>query len=540
LAVDAPGCDLIASCDDNLVLLSEFDSLTQKHGSDAMIIPMSDDDAGGQSAPVQCVSAAPKKLQVGSGLTPLLLLAGTRVLIAELSATASLIPRSIPTYGTPTKIIYSDLWRCYIVAVTKDGRPTIHFLDPATGSIISQPTNNIHEPTEFAAGFGTEGDRVLCMEEWAYMKDDRVFPYILVGMQSGSVLTISARDVATHDEGSVLADSDSTRRRSSNKASGSLSTSGPLPASGFGSGAAPVREIQYWMRHKRKGRPGEPAYAVLGASDGVVQCTGTTVFYDILDVQNKKMKDFSHFELDSPALKLSIIQGQLFVLTSRHSLLVLDYRSPRAEGLMPLLHADLATRSTIHMLPVEMPATTITMLSDASGNVVGVWTAIGQKEQPLETVFKAVLPVPVRRFVQARCRPPWYEPRESGKFGTVSADTNSADIFGVALDGALYHFTIITQELWELLRFIQSHLQDGKAQLEEEEQRRHINGDLIARCLASQALEKVVLKASQSSRRQLFKLMDRIEGGALTKGLDEGAYIKLVYQVLEYLLMPVL
>lgn len=526
LGADGSGHDLVATCDDNLILLSEYDDMTRKHKGDAMIIPMSDDDAASQLPPVQCVTAAPRELQIGSSLTPLLLLSGSRLLIAELSSTSSLIPRSIPVHGTPTKVIYSNVWKCYIAAVSAQGRPAIKFIDPSTGLTISQPTNTSREPQEFASGLGSEGDRILCMEEWAFIKDDKLFPFVLVGLQSGTLLTLSAMNVDVKTN----------------------------------SGTA--RKIQYWTRHKRKGQPGDSVYAIHGVSDGIVHCTGNTVFFDILETQEKKLKEVSRYPLDSPALALQVRDGKLFVLTARHSLLILDYRAPRQNNpvrQMPLLHADKATRSTIHMIPMKVPSaehpnSSITMLSDASGNVVGVWTAIGKRDQPLEAVFRAALPVPIRRFVQGRCRPPWYEQKEPGLFGSVRSTDDGTDTFGVSLDGALYHFTILTDDLWQLLRFIQYHAERTAGlspaaclrvttSPEDDERRRHIDGDLMARCLRSRGIEGMMVLPEV--RSNLFKLLDKIETGALTKDfkddLEHGEkYFELVYRILEYLDTPVL
>lgn len=293
-----------------------------------------------------------------------------------------------------------------------------------------------------------------------------------------------------------------------------------------------------------------------------MHCTGNTVYFDVLETQEKKLKEVSHYPLDSPAVALQVRDEKLFVLTSRHSLLVLDHRAPRHShpvDQMLLLHADGATRSTIHMLPLKVPLAqhpdeSITMLSDASGNVVGVWTALGKRDQPLETVFRAALPVPIRRFIQGRCRAPWYESKELSRFGAVQGTDDGKDTFGVSLDGALYHFTVLTEELWQMLRFIQVHAERTPglapagclrkiAQPEEEERRRHIDGDLMARCLQAKGLEEMM--ALEEVRTNLFKLLDNIEGGSLTrdfKDSPEGGeeYFALAYRILEYLDTPVL
>jgi hypothetical protein len=196
---------------------------------------------------------------------------------------------------------------------------------------------------------------------------------------------------------------------------------------------------------------------------------------------------------------------------------------------------------------------TITMLADASSNVVGVWTAVGGKDQQIETLFRASLPVPIRRFIQARCRMPWFEQREQGKYGTVRSTTESLDTFGVALDGALYHFTIIEPELWEMLNFVQGCAEKARSLTtlcnkdadgdESDSTRRHINGDTLSRSLESGVLEDIL--TDSDLRSNLFALLDKIDAGRLTEGFREDAragdrYHDLAYRILEYLDAPVL
>ena len=525
---DVASPDVLATCDEHVIMLADYCSVRRKHEQAEVVVPTSDDNTATEVPPVEWVTPVPPELQIGGGLTPVLLLAGSRLLLAELSSTAKLIPRSLAVAGTPTKVIYSDLWKCFIVGMIQDDRPTIDFVDALTGEVISQATSASREPMTYAAGLGGEGDRILCMEVWSFYKDGQLFPYILVGLQGGNLLTLSARDA------------DAATR-----------------------GTGKSRVIQYWMRYKRKGNPGESVYSVLGVDNGMVHCTGMTVHYEVLDPSAKKMIELSHFELDSPALSMQVREGKLFVLTSRHSLLILDHCNPSTPndidpGRMQLLHADSATRSTIHMVPMQVPqpnnpAASITMLADASSNVVGVWTALGRREQQLETVFKASLPVPIRRFIQARCRMPWFDQREQGRYGTVRSTSEDLDTFGVTLDGALHHFTIIEPELWELLSFVQGRAEKtGKFAMlcnrdvnsdESDSVRRHINGDLLSRCLKSRILEEIM--AGTDLHRNLFALLDVIEAGALTKGYrgdskPEDRYFKLAYQILEYLDAPVL
>lgn len=517
---------MFVACDDNLVLLQEYSNASRKYRRETRVIATSDDDAASQVPPIHWVSVVPPELQIGSGFLPVLLLAGSRVLLAELSEAPSLVPRSLPIEGTPIKIIYSDIWQAYIVAVIRQGVPDILFVDATTGYITSQPTSNDGRPATFASGLGVPGDRIMCMDEWRYMKDGKTFPYILVGMQNGVLLTLSVRD----------ADKKVAQRTQ--------------------------KRIEYWMRYKRRGKPDEPVYAVLGVDDGTIHCSGTTLYYEVIDAEKKKLQVVSRFELDSPAVVLQARDKKLYVLTSRHSLLILDYINTargRVENQMILLHADTATRGAIHMTPMSVPTAddpdgTITMLSDASSNVVGAWTALGNKEQPLETVFKAALPVPIRRFIQARCRPPWYEKREEGRFGTVRSTKDDTDTFGLALNGALYHFTLLEAELLALLRFIEYRAKrtasfaafaNSKHSMEAEmdDTGFHIDGDLLARCLNDRALEQIM--APSDLRCNLFDMLDKIEGGALTDGFREDTrygdrYFELAYRILEYLDTPVM
>ena len=326
------------------------------------------------------------------------------------------------------------------------------------------------------------------------------------------------------------------------------------------------RRFTLSLKRRQKSPKSEPIYSVVGDEFGLVYCTGNVLQYEVLDDQVKEMKQTKRFMLDSPAITLQISNGKLIVLTASHSLLIMDYKAKDALGdIMGLLHTDTSSRTTTHMVQmgvstVEKPQSTITMISDASSNLVGTWIPWGRDGQPMETVFEANLAATVRRFVLARCRPQWTGTQKYWQYGTLPSREDGADVFGVSLDGTLQHFTLLSVELWHFLNIIEflarrspdvaSFIPANGGQSEEvrfEQEalpsRMHINGDVVVRCLQRRSLEKLV--EDENMEDKFRASLDAVEAGAYTQGFRDGErtrdrYFKLAYEILAFLNEPVL
>ena len=522
-----------ACCDDNLLKIHRTSAGTEKGLAKEIVWAVDSADASLPSPPIHSVFSIPKDEDHGSAES-LLIVAGTRLLLTDLSRHALPVPRTFALGGQPTRIIYSHTWKCIVVAYQLIDRPTLAFLDPDTGAIISTPWDRKSKaPETFASGFGNPGDRVYGLHEWLYKKDGETFPYIVATTKSGSLLICS-----------VIRDH------------GSRSTS----------------PIKYYTRHRKPVESG-PVYSVVSDNERLIYCGGSMLYIDEIDSVQKKLKLVKQHALDSPATSLQVIQGKIHAVTQVHSLEIIDHRSNVGSLEMDLIHTDFVNREATHMIGMGPLANRspwpLSLLSDSSGGIWGLQTPWGQKNKPLILVFSALLSSSVRRFVRGRCRPAWTARNQTKAcFGRLKGTPGSADVFGVSIDGTLRHFSLLTPELTRFLLLIQSlsftsptldplypdriksleldlPLDDGETLALH---RSHIDGDLLARCLRFRKLDELMAQTPKIFQSYCERL-DALEGGIYTRGirqsgpLDQAAksqYITLGYEVLDYVLAPVI
>ncbi|CAH0021859.1 unnamed protein product [Clonostachys rhizophaga] len=520
--------------DNNAVQLGKYCPESNRFKSKTTIWPTDMSDSSLQVPPIHSVFEVGSYQGDSAKYSMLAMVAGTRMLIADLSGHSSSIPRSIPVDGTPTRILYSDVWKCLVVGYQVENKPSIAFIDPDTGDSISKAIDKDRNACEFITGLGQADDRIFGLQEWLYMKNGEMFPFIIVTTQSGGLLIVSVRE---------------ERKR---KQEGG------------------TRQLQHWTRYRKKGFK-VPIYSVVPDQEGLVYCAGRTLYWDVLDLAEKKMKTAKSFELDSPATSLSISNGKIWALTSMHSLQIVDHRSDPGLHDMKLLHIDRATRTTSHMISVG-PTTQsdlwpVTLLSDVSGGIAGVWVPWDKRNQELVAVFEGQLGNSVRRFIRAKCRPTWLlEGHTRPRYGCIQSTADGAEILGVSLDGSMRHFTLLQQDLRRFLYLVQSLWRAEKSarypheqlntllQAMEHPKSQHIDGDVLIACLDQRLLERLV---HESGTQDLFRrYLDELEGGLHTRSFGridteesmdlglgddlQGKYMRLGYDILDYVLAPVL
>ncbi|KAL2021939.1 hypothetical protein VTK56DRAFT_6358 [Thermocarpiscus australiensis] len=459
----------------------------------------------------------------GDGSTPILMVSGSGLLLAELHHEPGPAHRSIPVDGEPTRIIYCQFTQCLVVAVNRDDRPFLMFVNPDTGEDIGRPTDKNDDP-----GLGKPGDRILGLTEWNYRRDGNVWNFILVSTRHGRLILISTQK--------------SPRE-----------------------GAPPL--IRYWTRFKKEVK--EPIYSVIGYEEGLIYCYGQTIQWEVLDVTERKLKPFKSFQLNSPATSLRISNGKLVALTSRDSLVVLDHLDGDKDN-TKLCHVDPLRRNAIHFIETagpqpEEPLGGVILVSDRDCGVVGLWVPWQTPEKECEVVLEAELGASIRRFRRGRTRPLWEQRRHGPRYGRLASTLDDAEILGVSLNGAMHHFTLLDTEAWRLLRFLQNlalageevcpfatreqQRDEGDNDGEDDAEPRmdsglqmHVDGDILRRCLEKRALERLVVQPEHVSR--LTELLRELDGGRHTAGFeaerDRGRYFRLAYDVLEYYLQPVL
>ncbi|KAK7415630.1 hypothetical protein QQX98_005774 [Neonectria punicea] len=523
---------VFASCDSILTVMTGFSQRYNKFLKKQPVWATDSQEPSLPSHPVHSVYCLEQSLYGTRGNMSLMMLTGYRILLAEMWPRVGLVPRSIPLKGTPLRVIYSQTWKCLIVAHLKDNCSTLSFIDPDSGKVISSAADKNMNPCDHISGLEHPGDKVFGLSEWLYVKDGKTFPFILVTTQQGLLLIVSVTtQMIQTDEGRI-------------------------------------RHLQYWTRYKKRGFE-DPIYSVVGDAAGLLFCVGKVLHWEVLDLGEKKLKPVKQFQLDSPATSLQIVNGKVCALTAGHSLQVMDLYADSETTDISLVHSDQVSRYTNHLIEVgdsaELPRKwPVNLVSTTQGGVVGLWVPWEQRNKELGVVFEGILPTSVRRFRRGRTRPVWLSWDRGRRYDSLFSTVDGADILGVSLDGSLQHFALIGLELWRFLRLIQNLAElskevcpfprggsdvnmDMDVDVELQPQPRpnmlHIDGDVLRRCLELRALES--LTAIGDGMDLYCEYLDGIHDGAYTEGFRESAedgqerYLELGYDILQHLLAPV-
>ncbi|KAI0014250.1 hypothetical protein F4779DRAFT_632603 [Xylariaceae sp. FL0662B] len=471
------------------------------------------------------------------GQSTLVMIAGSRILITELQRRPKPVPRSLPVRGTPLKILYSQRLEALVTVISRNGLASLHFLDPTTGNDLSRPLKIQRQKGKSATtyyeidhidGLGAANASVVSLSRWRYRS---------TGGYHADWIVLSVR---REDEKGLLL----------------IVSAEPESA------PAEPRRIRFWTKFKSS--YAAPIRSVATTEQGLFLCMGNHLQYNI--VEQERFKITKRYELPSPASWMQVVDGRLHVLTTKHSLVILDYKSdPTLESdQMVQLHTDDTCRSCLHSVEVGSFLSaerhqSITMLSDPMCGVHGLWSP-SEDERPLKLVFRAELQASVRRFARGRTRSPWGLFKHRPRYGCIQSGPPGSDILGLSIDGSLQCFTLLNEDAWRLLRFIQNlavasrtiypyafsnRTADDGNDFEPEVNPKlnmHVDGDVLQRCLDKRALEEVISEPQHLQRfRELLEVLD--EGKALlsTQGTGRDAlYYELAYSILKYYLAPVL
>uniref|UniRef100_UPI003D7F9638 M13 family metallopeptidase n=1 Tax=Pedobacter sp. TaxID=1411316 RepID=UPI003D7F9638 len=277
---------ILVTCDRNLVFLGDHchDSVRFPFRKQLRVFPVDEGSLSAATPPVD-FGASVNYPTSAPNTSSVLMVSGSKVLLAELHHMASPVQRHIPINGTPTKILFSANLQCLIVAVNKPSGTSLLFIDPESGKDLGQACEKKSEPrapNEDIHGLGKPDDRIFGLVEWVYTSMQKVWRYIVVTTRQGRIIVISTARIA----GSV--------------------------------GEGP--KIEYWRQFQKRHTAG-PVYSVVGVKTGLVYCAGNTLVRDDLDLENRKLKTIREEVLGSPATSLAIAQysAELLALTSRDS-----------------------------------------------------------------------------------------------------------------------------------------------------------------------------------------------------------------------------
>ncbi|KAI0888688.1 uncharacterized protein GGS22DRAFT_62226 [Annulohypoxylon maeteangense] len=536
-AVGDPNSILVCS-DTELAMMTNYVSLREGRFEEIYRVwPTDGDRPSMASPPINSVASLREQLPE-FGDSTMVMISGPRIMITEFQRQPKPVPRYFPIGGTPVKILYSKRLGALVTVVSKDGLPSLHFIDPETGDDLSLPLErkkigeayNYHE-VEYITGLGNIETRVMSLATWTYRNGNVRGDWIVLAMRrkenEGLLLIISAEREKASTDTNVF------------------------------------RPVRFWTKFDRKIKDG-PIWSVATDEQGVFLCVGYTIQYH--QIEGGRFRITRQHELPSPASWMEVVNGHLHALTTHHSLVIFDYRRTFAEGgeQMIQLHTDEICRHSLHAIELGTHAVPITLLSDPMCGVHGLW-APDEEERPLCLVFQAELQASIRKFARGFTRAAWGSVKNRPRYGCVITGLPGSDIIGLTIDGSLQHFSLLNEDAWRLLRFIQnlavsfpatrlrSSLDDplspavaAVVELDMEpdlfpKSNTHIDGDILRICLDRRALEGLVSNSKYLQRfRELLKPLDE-DGYLSSEGISsDGSYFELAYSILKYYLSPVL
>ncbi|KAI1457541.1 hypothetical protein F4805DRAFT_173087 [Annulohypoxylon moriforme] len=533
-AVGDPNSILVCT-DTELAIMTNYVSLREGRFEEIYRVWPTDGDRPSMASP-PINSATSLREQVPElGDSTMVMISGPRIMITELQRQPKPVPRYFPVGGTPVKILYSKRLGALVTVVSKSGLPSLHFLDPETGDDLSLPLERkkpgeayTYHDVDYVTGLGRMDTRVTSLATWTYRDGNVRGDWIVLALRrkenEGLLLIISAE----RDKASVETNA--------------------------------FRPVRFWTKFDRKIKDG-PLLSVATDEHGVFLCVGYTIQYH--QIEGGRFKITREHELPSPALWMEVVNGHLHALTMDHSLVIFDYKRDFFEEGEQLvqLHTDEVCRNSLHAIELGTHALPITLLSDPMCGVYGLW-APDEEERPLSLVFQAELQASIRRFARGYTRAAWGSVKNRPRYGCVITGMPGSDILGLTIDGSLQHFSLLNEDAWRLLRFIQNlavsfpvirpqpSLDDSfdstfnEPDVEPElfpKSNTHVDGDILRICLDKQALEGLVSKPKYLRRfQELLQPLD--EDGYLSPegASSDGSYFELAYSILKYYLSPVL
>ncbi|KAK3398660.1 mono-functional DNA-alkylating methyl methanesulfonate N-term-domain-containing protein [Sordaria brevicollis] len=474
------------------------------------VLPTKADDPG---APLPLIeySMAVDIPCASEGYTPILMVTGQCLVVAELHQEPGPAHRPIQIGKTPVKTLFSPNLRCLVVGVNEEkNRSTLMFIDPETREDIGRAFDKTGNAVQHISGLGKPDDRIFGLAEWEYKKSDRTWRYLLVGTKRGQLIIVSTEKMPSEADGPSL--------------------------------------IKYRTRFRKAGDV--PVYSVVGHEDNVIYCAGFRIHWEVLDREDKKLKPRKVFDLDSLALDLQVSESKLLALTRTDSLQVIDPALDVAENSATVEFHDPRVVTPNCWLKV---AENVFLVADQDRGVAGLWqwskTPGLHSWAEFQVLFQAMLPVSIKKFRRGRTRPTWEQGTwNAPKYGRLMTSPDDAEILGISMDGTVIHFTLLDEHTLRLFRFI-TNLWVLRDKRDEERlllaepdlqyrQLLHVDGDLLKRILDEKLLQDLI--NTDGLLERLKALLDKLDGGKHTASwMGEGTkhhYFGLAYDVLVYYL----
>lgn len=285
-------------CNSNLAIMRHYSS----HGEQPLfeerfrVVPTSVGRPDMAIPPINAVTRLRRNLSSKPDCISVVLVSGSMIYIAELDTQPRPVLRQFPLGRKPVKVAYSHRLGVLMVLVCDEfdgNRPALLFIDPETGDDLSLPTHNNGNELDYISGLGEHDTNVFSLTTWRYQKGGTDWEFLVISMETaqrrGQVLVISASE----DESM-------------------LSTHG----------RPKIRFCTKW----KKSHYAQPIRSVATDSQGLFLCSGTTIYYEVIDMVEKKLRVAKQHALSSVASWMEVVDDKLHVVTIRHSLEIFDYK----------------------------------------------------------------------------------------------------------------------------------------------------------------------------------------------------------------------
>lgn len=293
------------------------------------------------------------------------------------------------------------------------GQTNILFIDSNSGTNLSRAMAKPGIPQEFIRELGTR-EKIISLGEWTFEKEGSTFVYTLAATSDGKLLLISSKAV------------------------------GPTI-------------IEYWTRKAIKFH--NPVYSFAGIGSDIFICEDNFVHWQTLDTTEKKFIKVAHYMLLSPGVSIQIEGDLISIVTARHSMMVLKI-SREENKILPYL-TDQVARSGLEQQVV--PNHPLRLMSERTNSVIGLWYKDNTTYTDATiTIFEAELSSAIIKFQTGTRRRKtnklcasdveWFEAHED----TNARSGDQGKILGIAINGSVHSFEVLSKSTWELLRYIQN------------------------------------------------------------------------------------
>lgn len=348
------------------------------------------------------------------GSKDLMCTSGQHLMFGNFDMQAKPLPLRLPVPGTPFRTLYSRQFQRLFVASTivkVQEQPTpkrfllsaIFVVEKKASKQDGDEKLERLEPSFVCA----PGERITSLVEWFYQNDEDIHYSLIAttintdhaGQQTGRIKLLKVKHDATTCQTRILL----TRDCEESKA----------------------------------------VYALCQLSnDSLIYCCGDEIKMRTYLIETGTFAKKHLLRTNSPGTFISARDNLVQVTMSNGPLSIYRYAN---EKLTPIAQDDQARNGLCHLRVAGFVLGT-----DMSKSLFGIAAAENneQLDYPTPTIFESVLSQSITRLCLAHIRPLW----KSKALAVIL----ERDILGTASDGSLYSFSILHEDAWRLLRFVQN------------------------------------------------------------------------------------